>query len=157
MTGSEWLAVAKYGMSAIQILNFIREQIPNSDIISAHFDAEGKFLSGSDQIEVTRTDYNEDGSANADSNDGIWLYRVKDLPGYSFQRFPLVDSGITEQLGYDDDNDLGTTNADAEIWRWVPTPPPNTLVGGNYTPRNALVEFVIVGFKSSALLDHFSH
>ena len=137
------IAGAKTAQEIFQLLMTIREHIPNSDIISAHFDAEGQHFSGSDKIEIERTEHDE----------GIWLYRVKALSGYSFQRFPLISSGILEQLGWDDEN---LVNPDAEIWRWIASPKPNTLVDGRYIPPNALVEFVVVGYRSSALLEYFS-
>lgn len=143
MGPAELLVAGKTAHDAFQLMMNIRDHIPNSDVISAHFDGEGAFLSGSEKIEVDRTDV----------DDERWLYRVKELSGYSFQRFPLINSGIIEQLGFDEEE---SPNADAEIWRWIPQPKPNTLVDGGYVPTNALVEFVVVGYKSSALLEYFT-
>lgn len=140
-------------MTAIQMVNFIRDRIPNSEIISAHFDAEGQHLAGSEKIELEITEFDSDGNKIDEPDGGIWLFKVKGLPGYSFQRFPLIDSGILEQLGFDSENN---TNPDAEIWRWIAAPKPNTIIDGRYLPPNALVEFVVVGYKSGALLQYFS-
>ena len=134
------------GMQTLQALDFIKNQIAGSGVISAHFSGKGNWLGGSEDVKV-KVDHIE-------GHDGVWLYSVVPVDDYTFVHFALSESGIVEQLGFGDDED--TVNADAGIWRWIAAPKPNTLVDGRAVPPNALVEFIGVGYKLPALLNHFS-
>ena len=129
----------------LQALDFIKNQVVDSGVISAHFSGKGNWLGGSELVKVKVT--------QIEGHDGVWLYGVEPVDDYTFVHFPLIDSGVVEQLGFEDDN---LPNADPGIWRWVPMPSPNTLVGGNYEAPNALAEFIVVGYKHGALIKRFS-
>lgn len=135
------------GISVAQgIFNFLGyiKGIANSDVISAYFNRDGTRTQGSEKIEIERhTD---------EKSSEVWWYSVKPLTDYTFVRIPVVASGIQEMLG----RISGESNPDSRYWRWVALPKPNVIIGGNYTPPNAKVDFIIVGYKAKAIIKHFS-
>ena len=77
---------------------------------------------------------------------------MKPIPDYTFVRIPVAGSGLQELLGHV----AGESDPDYRYWRWVALPKPNVIVGGNYDPPNAKVDFMIVGYKPKAVIKHFS-
>lgn len=131
------------GHGIYQYLGYIRN-VASSDVISAYFNSNGERTAGSDKIEIEKHSQGE--------NATTWWYSVKKQPEYTFVRIPVISSGIQELIG----TVVGENNADARIWRWVDLPAPNVIVGGNYIPPNAKVDFIVVGYKPNALIKHFS-
>ena len=119
------------GQGILQFLGYIKN-IARSDVISAFFDWNGERTTGSDKIEIEK--HPQENSA------AIWWYSVKPLSEYTFVRIPVVGSGIQELIG----TVVGEENDDARFWRWVALPKPNVIVGGNYDPPNAKVDFIVV-------------
>ena len=48
------------------------------------------------------------------------------------------------------------SNPDSRYWRWVALPMSGVIMGGNYTPPNAKVDFMVIGYKPKAVIKHFS-
>ena len=135
------LQAAGFISPTMSVINAIRD-IRGTDVISALFDAQGQRVHGEERISVERHD----------QADGSWWYSVDPVEGYTFTRIPLIASGLYEELGHIGD----AVNADANYWRWATPPPPGRIAGGNHTDPNALVQFIVVGYKADALLEHFS-
>lgn len=141
------ISVVSGGISITQsILHFLGyiKGLATSDVISAHFSWDGTRAEGSDKIEIEK--HTEEKSPET------WWYTVKPLPDYMFVRIPLTASGIQELLGCVS----GESNPDSCYWRWVALPKPGVIVGGNYTPPNAKVDFMVIGYKPKAVIKHFS-
>lgn len=85
-------------------------------------------------------------------NGPVWWFSVKESPGYSFVRIPLIQSGVYELLGMIE----GEANPDARYWRWVAQVRQGVIIGGGTEPPNAKVDFIIVGYRPRALIKHFS-
>ena len=127
----------------LHFLGYIKG-IASSDVISAYFSWDGTRVEGDDKIEVEK-------HKDEDCHD-TWWYAVKPLPDYTFVRIPVTASGIQELLG----RVSGESNPDSSYWRWVALPEPGVIVGGNYTPPNAKVDFMVIGYKPKAVIKHFS-
>ena len=128
-------------IAAIQTLRFIKDELPNSDVIPALFDSDGELLGGSDRVVA---------ELHNQEPEGVWFYEVEPIDGYAFQRFPVTDSGIQEQIGRQAD----AVNPDTRYWRWIAEAQHGVLYGAG-EPPNALVNFVVVGYRTQAILDYF--
>lgn len=131
------------GQNIFSFLGYIKN-LATSDVISAYFRWDGTLAEGSGKIEIEK--HTEEASPET------WWYSVKPLSEYTFVRIPLTASGIQELLGLVS----GEINHDSCYWRWVALPNPGVIVGGNYTPPNAKVDFIIIGYKPKAIIKHFS-
>ena len=140
-------AVIGVGKSVLQVMEQIRG-IADSSVISAYFKWDGSRIEGSDKIEVERIFEDE----APHEMDGMWWFSVKEVEDYAFVRMPLVESGLDELLGW-----AGGVMADARYWRWIARPQTGTFVGGKWlvVPPNVKVDFIVVGYKPKALLEHF--
>ena len=127
----------------LHFLGYIKG-VATSDVISAYFSWDAERVEGTDKIEIQK--YTEEESPET------WWYSVKPLPDYTFVRIPVMASGIQEVLGHV----VGESNPDSRYWRWVALPQPGTIVGGNYKPPNAKVDFMVIGYKPKAVIKHFS-
>lgn len=126
-----------------QVLDFIKG-VTSSDLISAYFAYNGSRLEGSDKIEVERV--------QSKDNSRTWWFYVKPVEGYVFVRHPVIQSCVQEIVG----QKVGEDNPDAEFWRYVALERQGVIVDGVATPINVKVNFVVVGYKPKALLQHFS-
>ncbi len=129
------------GRSAYQALNFIRG-LKDSSVISAMFRWDGTRLEGNDKIVV---------ELHKQDPDSVWYYSVEDVPDYIFVRVPVIESGIEELLGQIPE----ATNPTTQFWRWVQAARSGTIVGSG-DPANVQVDFIIIGYRPKALLDHFT-
>ncbi len=132
------IAVAQ---GAFQFLGYIRG-IRNSDVISALFRWDGEKVEGSEKFEITKRSQQE--------NDDIWWYSVTEEPEYTFVRIPVVGTSAHEVMG----QISGESNPDARYWRWVAPVLPGRIAGGE--APNLKVDFIVVGCRPKALLEHFS-
>lgn len=123
-------------------LNFIKN-IAEANVISAYCKFDGNKVEGHKNITVELI--------KTETPEVFWL-KVVSLEDYAFVHIPINDSGVHELIG----TIKGETYADTNIWRWVAKPEPNVIVGGNYTPPNAKVDFIVVGYRPKALVKHFS-
>ena len=124
-----------------QFLTFLRG-VAGANIIAAQFKWDGTKVEGSDKIVIHK--HREEGHPEK-----FW-YEVEALDDYTFLRFPVVESCAHELVG----TVKGQTNPDARYWRWVAPVPPGAIVGGEHP--NLMVDFVIVGYRSKALLKYFT-
>ena len=130
------------GQATLQFLGVVRK-IAGADVIAAYFSATGTRLHGDEVIEVQVHT----------SNDGadIWWFQVTDIAEYSFTRLAVGADAAIEQFGAQ----VGAKNVDPRYWRWIGPVLPGRIHGGG-VPSNALVEFVVLGYKPKALIAHFS-
>ena len=117
-TAAAAVGLVQHAVSAINAIRGMR----GSDVISAMFDPRGERTHGSDRIDVERHD--------SDPPDAVWWFSVEPVEGYTFMRFPLIDSGLYEALGHVGD----APNADAAYWRWAKPPPPGRITVENRRP-----------------------
>jgi hypothetical protein len=128
------------GESILQFLGYVRG-LAGANVISALFDPDANLKQGDKRIRVLRHNQEEE---------GVWWYEVEDLDDYSFERIPVIGSGIAEMIGAAS----GATNPEARYWRWVSHGLPGRIYGGE--SPNVRVDFVVVGYKPAALVKHFS-
>jgi len=138
------ISIAK---SVLQGLNFIKS-IAGSNVISGYFRHDGSRIEGSEKVEVL-VHHNEE-------NASVWWYQVKPFEDYAFRRIPVVDSGVHELLGVVVGEENPEENPDANYWRWIATTRPGVIVGGQEDAPNAKVDFVVVGYRPKAIIEHFS-
>jgi hypothetical protein len=137
-TVSSGLAI---GQNVLRFLNFVR-RIKDANVISALFDPDGSKKLGDKRVKViVHTEGQEAGT---------WWYEVEAFGDYSFVRFPVIESGITEVIGAENE----ALNPDARYWRWVSLGLPGRIYGS--AAPNARVDFVVVGYRPAALVKHFS-
>jgi len=129
------------GQNILQFLNFVRN-VRGANVIAGLFDPNGNLKQGDKRIRVLRHEDRED--------EGSRWYEVEDLEDYTFVRFPVVGSGIAELIGAKEE----ATNPEARYWRWVTQGLPGRIYGGR--APNVRVDFVVVGYRPSALVKHFS-
>ena len=120
----------------------VRSLIGRNNIIAAYFDGRGQRLHGDERINVTTTDT---------SNESIWYFDVDDLDGYVFTRIAVGADAAIEQFG----TEVGKANPDPRYFRWVAPVLPGRIYGGD-EPPNALVAFVVVGYKPRVLVKELS-
>jgi hypothetical protein len=127
------------GQSLFQLLGFAKG-VAGSDMIAAYFSWDGTRLHGSDLVEVVRL---------PDERPNVWWFTVKDVRDYVFARF-AVGGTAEEFIG----KVKGEENADARFWRWLAPSRSGTIIGE--VGVNLKIEFVVVGYKPKALVDHFA-
>jgi hypothetical protein len=139
------ISVISGGISIVQglwqFLSFVRG-VAGADIISAYFKWDGTRLEGSERIVV---DKQEDGS-----DPHSWWFSVREESDYVYVRYPVVESCAHELVG----QVTGEANPDARYWRWV-APMPQGVIAGSQRP-NLAVNFIVVGYRPKALVEHFS-
>ena len=82
----------------------------------------------------------------------MWWYEVEELEGYTFIRMPVIESCASELIGQKE----GESNPDARFWRWVAPVKQGVIYSGDYVAPNLKVEFIVVGYKPKALIDHLT-
>lgn len=118
--------------------------IKGTSVISAHFDGNGKYIEGNSSVKVI---------VHEKSPKSIWWFEVEPKDEYSFIRFPINDSGTEELIASTSEK----SNPDTKYWRWVQKSRSGIIAGGNPPEEdNALVEFVVIGFKTGPLINHLS-
>jgi len=127
---------------AISLGKFLKE-LGETEVIAAHFDANGERISGSSDIEIQRI--------TMKGREDVWYFMVGEVPGYTFVRAPVIDSVAVELPA----TRQGEKNADANIWRWVSTRLPGVIYSGE-DPPNLRVEFVVVGYRTEAVIKHLT-
>jgi hypothetical protein len=129
------------GQNVLRFLNIVKG-IKDANVIAALFDPDGNRKDGDKRIKVI---------VHAEGQEaGTWWYEVEALSDYTFVRFPVSESGITEVIGAANE----ALNPDARYWRWVPLGLPGRIYGG--ASSNARVDFVVVGYRPAALVKYFS-
>ena len=128
---------------ALQVLSYIKD-ISDTNVISAFFRWDGVRVEGSERIEIEK--HPQEGQ------DDIWWLSVKEVPEYTFVRMPVIESCVQEIVGQME----GEKNPDTRFWRWIPQARSGVIVGGQYTPPNVKVDFLIIGYRPKALIKHFS-
>ena len=114
--------------------------VVGSDVISTHFKWDCTRIEGSDRIRVEK--HRPD-----PAKPEVWYYEVQGLDDYTFLRFPVIQSGVRELLG----RQVSSKNAEARFWRWVPEVVPGVIYGA-HEPANALVDFIVIGYRPKALI-----
>ncbi|NQS89713.1 hypothetical protein HQ584_08000 [Patescibacteria group bacterium] len=128
----------------LQFLKFVKE-LAGSDIISGYFRYDGTKVKGSNKIEIELI---------KDGNDkNVFWLSVKAHDDYAFIHMPINELSVHELIGTKNNEIM----PDPAYWRWVQKPKPNVIVGGNYTPPNAKMDFIIIGYKPKALINYFSN
>jgi hypothetical protein len=126
----------------LQFLGYVRG-VASSAVVSALFTWDGTRIHG-DEIEVER---------HMDAADpAVWWYSVMDRDGYVFVRIPVVQSCAHELVG----TVAGEKNPDHRYWRWVAQERQGVIVGGGSSPPSLKVDFIVVGYKPKALVEHFA-
>jgi len=139
---SEATSIASLTKDFFQFLNFIKG-VAGTDVISSYHRFDGNRVDGSSKIDVEMI---------KTENDEAFYLTVKPLKDYIFVRFPLNSSGCEEEIATLN----GETYPDPNVWRWMQSARSGTIVGGQYTPPNAKVDFVVVGYKPKALTNYLS-
>ena len=127
----------------VQFLDFIKS-IAGSNVISGYFKYDGTKVEGSDKIVVELHPFEK-------CKEVFWL-SVRALEDYAFVRIPINESCVHELIG----TKGGEKLPNPRYWRWVAKPPPNVIVGGNYTPPNVKMDFIVIGYRPKAIIKHFS-
>lgn len=141
------LGLVSSGVSLVQkafALGKFLKEIGGTDVIAAHFDWAGKRISGDDNIEIERHFAGDD--------EAIWFFSVKEITGYTFVRAPVIESAAVELIGQEDNE----KNPDARFWRWMAPRIQGVIYGGQHTPANVKVEFIVVGYRTAALIKHLA-
>jgi hypothetical protein len=108
-------------------------------VISAYFDAHGEQLEGDAELRV---------NVHMDENDAVWWFEVNPIENYVFIRAPVIETSVIEIPG----QVKGAKNPDTNYWRWIGPSLPGVIMGGNSSPPNILVNFVVVGYRPAELL-----
>jgi len=141
------ISIISGGMSIadgiMQFLDFIKG-LAGSEVISAYFKYDGTKVEGSDKIVIEL-------HPNDDCPEVFWL-SVKSIEDYAFVRFPINDTCVHELIGTEAEKKL----PDPRYWRWVAKPRPNVIVGGNHNPPNAMMDFIVIGYRPKAIIKYFS-
>ena len=133
------LSIAK---GALELANFVKG-IADSSVISAYFDWSGDRIEGSDKIEVKRH--------SMEGREDVWWFSVKEESDFTFVRFPVIESCLQELAGTVN----GEDNPDSRYWRWIAQARQGVILGGG-DPPNIKVNFMVLGYRSKALIEHFS-
>lgn len=120
----------------------IRSVVGRNNIIAAYFDPEGRRLHGDERIAVNK---HESGSSS------VWYFEVAAVEGYVFTRIAVGADAAVEQFGTEE----GRANPDPRFFRWVAPVLPGRIYGGDQPP-NALVSFVVVGYRPKVLVKELS-
>jgi len=117
------------------------KSIAGSDVISAYCRYDGTKVSGSELIEI---------EMHATDSKDLFFLSVKEIKDYVFVRFPINDAGCYEQIGQHKDE-----YPDPKYWRWVPSPRKGIVVDGDFMPRNAKVDFIVIGYRPNAIIQQY--
>ena len=120
------------------------KSIAGSNVISGYFKYDGTKVEGSDKIVI-------EVHSDEKCKEVFWL-SVQALDDYAFVRMPINESCVHELIGIVDGKKL----PNPRYWRWVAKPRPNVIVGGNYTPPNVKMDFIVIGYRPKAIIKHFS-
>ena len=126
-----------------QSLGYIRG-IAGAQTISALFRYDGTRIHGSEKVVIDRL-YDQQRS-------DLWWYSVRPVADYVFVRVPIAQSGIDERIGQIEGEQL----PDTLYWRWVAKPKSGVIVDGREEPPNVKTDFIVVGYKPKAVIEHFS-
>lgn len=147
MIGADDIGLMVSAASAVQQVitfgKFLRD-VGEAHVIKAHFNWAGERVSGDENLEIERHFVGED--------EAIWYFSVKEIHGYTFVRAPVIESATVELVGTKD----GEGNPDARYWRWIAPRIPGVIYGGQHVPPNLKVEFIVVGYRTEALIKHLS-
>jgi len=145
MFGIDDIGLVTSGGSLVQqvfTLGKYLKGIGGTDVISAHFDWEGQMISGDDTIKIERHPIPDEPHA--------WFFSVAEITDYTFIRAPVIEAGAFEIFGQKSDEE----NPDANYWRWVVRNEPGFIYGHQGSTPNLKVEFIVVGYKTKALIEH---
>ena len=126
------------------LVEFLWDKGRDADVLAALFDPDGARIEGSDRIQINRI---------PGSTEGQWWYRPVLIAG-----FELIPYATNPYLGV---REIGRATGgqlrarDRLVWRWVEPPPLGFVFNANYDPVNAETNFVVVGYKPSAIVKHF--
>ncbi|MCH7776767.1 MAG: hypothetical protein IH878_09555 [Gemmatimonadetes bacterium] len=150
MIGLDDIGLVTSAASAVQTVitfgKFLKD-VGEAHVIAAHFNWAGERISGDDTIEIERH-FDEDN----EDNGKIWFFSVTEIPGYTFVRAPVIESATVELVG----TIKGEKNPDARFWRWMAPRTPGVIYGGQHDPPNLKVEFIVVGYRTKALIKHLA-
>ena len=130
------------GKGLFELLRFVKG-VAGSGVVSAYFRYDTTKIYGSEKIIV---------SLNKSDRDEVFWLNVEPIDEYVFVRFPINDAGCEELIG----TVVGEVLPNPAYWRWVQSARSGTIVGGNFTPANAKVDFVVVGYKPKAIIQYLS-
>jgi hypothetical protein len=145
--GLDDIGLVGTGVSLVQqvyALGKFLKGVADTNVIAAHFDWDGTKITGDESLRVEQHHMNDEKS--------IWLFSVDDKPDYTFVRAPVIESAAIELIGTIE----GENNPDAKIWRWIAPRTPGVIYGGQHEPVNLKVEFIIVGYRSAALIKNLA-
>ena len=133
--------VMSLGQGLFQFLDYIKS-LKGSDVISAYFNHNGELIDGDKRIKISKI-------SDAKSPDN-WYYHVNEIEDYTFTRIPVGASSLIELIGHTGEKNY----ADTRFWRWVSQQAPGRIIGGQAS--NALVNFIVIGYKPKSVISHFS-
>ena len=122
----------------LAVIEYIEKHADRLGTISALFDADGKRISGSAELEV------EVLPTTSEKLQTQWFYKVKEKKDYVFVYMPLIPS-VYVDYGHVADN----PNADAKIFRFVGNPMSTFQQGGS---PNVEVDFHVIGYRADKFL-----
>lgn len=126
----------------LQFLEYLKG-VRDTNIISAFFGWDGIRIDGSEIIEIEKHLIQD--------QDDVWWFCVKEVPEYTFIRLPVIESCVDELAGLVE----GEKNPDARYWRWIAKVRQGVIIGGQYIPPNIKVDFLVIGYRPKALINHF--
>ncbi len=147
MISPDDISLMTSAVSAVQkVITFARflRDVGEAHVIAAHFNWAGERISGDDNIEIERHFVGEE--------EAIWWFSVTEIAGYTFVRAPVIESATVELVG----TIKGEKNPDARFWRWMAPRVPGVIYGGQHDPPNLKVEFIVVGYRTEALIKHLA-
>ena len=125
-----------------QYLNFLKGVV-GADIISSYHRYDGTKVEGSNKIDI---------ELSTTKSPEVFYFNVKPVNNYVFVRFPLNSAGCEEEIA----TVKGQVLPDPNIWRWMQSARSGVIVGGQYVPPNAKVDFVVVGYRPKALIKYLT-
>ncbi len=147
MIGLDDIGLMTSAVSAVQQVitfgKFLRD-VGEAHVIAAHFNWAGERISGDDKIVIEQ--HPQDGDA------AVWWFSVTEIAGYTFVRAPVIESVAIELVATLKDE----KNPDARYWRWMAPRIPGVIYGGQNDPPNLKVEFIVVGYRTGALIEHLA-
>lgn len=120
----------------------VRSLVGRNNIIAAYFDPHGERRHGDKRISVKKDE---------SASENIWYFEVDDVDDYVFTRMAVAADAAVEQFG----TEVGKLNPNPRFFRWVAPVLPGRIYGGDQPP-NALVPFVVVGYKPKVLVRELS-
>jgi hypothetical protein len=136
-------AAVTVGQGGLAFLGFVRDHLGLSDVIAAMFDADGTRIEGDDRIGVKKLTV-----ANQSNS---WVYRVEPVEGFTFVAFavhPAAEFLFESPVGEG-------SNPTTTFWRWVAPRRSGQIENVGWSGPNLVVPFVVVGYRSKALVGYF--